>query len=101
MKRISILIILVFAAKLMFGQRLYLEIAQRSLVANIDVKDRLTYSLSTNGSVIVEPSTIAMNTSAFAESNFLGKHTALFDSTSRAVKPLWEPPAKLRIPSTS
>ena len=89
MKRISILIILVFAAKLMFGQSYTLKSPNGVLVANIDVKDRLTYSLSTNGSVIVEPSTIAMNTSAFAESNFLGKHTALFDSTSRAVKPLW------------
>lgn len=89
MKRISILTFLIFATKLMFGQNYTLKSPNGMLVANIELKDRLTYSLLVNGSVIVEPSAIAMNTSEFADKNFLGKHTALFDSTNRTVMPLW------------
>lgn len=89
MKRISILTFLIFATKLMFGQNYTLKSPNGGLVANIELKDRLTYSLSVNGSVIVEPSAIAMNTSEFTDKNFLGKHTALFDSTNRTVMPLW------------
>ncbi|HDP75616.1 MAG TPA: glycoside hydrolase family 97 protein [Bacteroidales bacterium] len=89
MRRISILTVLVFVTKLMFGQSYTLKSPNGVLVANVDLKDRLTYSLSVNGSVIVEPSAIAMSTSVFTDKNFLGKHTALFDSTSRTVMPFW------------
>lgn len=89
MKRISILTFLIFATKIMFGQSYTLKSPNGMLVANIELKDRLTYSLSVNGSVIVEPSAIAMNTSEFADKNFLGKHTAIYDSTNRTVMPLW------------
>lgn len=89
MKRISILTALIFTTKLMFGQSYTLKSPNGILVANIDLKDRLTYSLSCNGNAIVEPSGIAMRTSAFAESDFLGKHTATFNSKNQTVKLLW------------
>ncbi len=89
MKRISILTALIFTTDLLFGQSYTLKSPNGILVANIDLKDRLTYSLSCNGNAIVEASGIAMRTSAFAESDFLGKHTATFNSKNQAVKLLW------------
>ncbi|MEW5845929.1 MAG: glycoside hydrolase family 97 protein [Bacteroidota bacterium] len=95
MKRRSILIVLMFAAKLMFGQSYTLKSPNGMLVANIEIKDRLTYALSANGSVIVEPSAIAMNTSAFTEKDFLSEHIAILDSISRTVKLLWGTTAEI------
>lgn len=95
MKKTVIAIALLLAANIMHGQSYKLQSPNGKIVAKIEVKERLTYSLLNDGIPIVEPSGIAMNTSLFSENIFAEKHNAIFDSTSRVVKPLWGTTAEL------
>jgi len=95
MKRTSTLILLLLIANILLAQTYKLKSPNGMLLAKIEVNGRLTYSLSSNGNEIVTPSGIAMHTSAFTESDFLGKHTATFDSTNRMVNLLWGPQSEI------
>ncbi len=95
MSRIAILIPLLIAANTILGQSYKLQSPNDQVVANIEVKDRITYTLLSHGSMVVQPSAIAMSTSLFNENSFLGPHKATYDSTYRIVKTLWGTAAEL------
>lgn len=89
MKRLYLITLLALISTALLAQNHQLFSPDKELVVNINVNNGLTYSVEKNGSMVIQPSSIAMITNHFDETIFTEEPTFILAEKDRVLTPLW------------